>query len=508
MAVFQAICTKCGKSINLRKTQTDEYVCPFCGQSFTYAELQAAGDVVDVDKAKADYGRAQHYFSVGDYGMARSLFARVCSTDRNNFFAEFFCRLCDIRSAAAEGKISGADEVVSLVTASVEKMERTSQPDNVKKMFMKHSLSEVAKLLRELTDAIPKIYGDDKMRERRREYLMLAKDVRRLTVPEITSHASDRSVAEELLAIFDIAVHALSLAIAGQATDVSVDLPTAEEYNEARALYGVYLHYMRGADPKYTFPYHDDAVAANIEYNKTVREAVDAYNRLDKTSVKTHLSVKGEPLDDMLRHCRFGFDYTYSTLFRGLGNRGKAAETAGLLGDAMFFAEQLLMPRVFDEADGTRTISTCDFPDMLELAKRLSGVCSELALEDKVGLVNRLDEFYYRVNETIRYHYAIEHPAIRSELTSAREQKNKQYFYSRNFLYGVLCGAAVALTEVMPYDKHHMGDRIKLLKLGKDAAEELLYLFDYKLEEIEKTPKFASLPAIYGYINTDLRAYA
>ena len=68
MAVFQAICTKCGKSINLRKTQTDEYVCPFCGQSFTYAELQAAGDVVDVDKAKADYGRAQHYFSVGDYG--------------------------------------------------------------------------------------------------------------------------------------------------------------------------------------------------------------------------------------------------------------------------------------------------------------------------------------------------------------------------------------------------------------------------------------------------------
>ena len=50
------------------------------------------------------------------------------------------------------------------------------------------------------------------------------------------------------------------------------------------------------------------------------------------------------------------------------------------------------------------------------------------------------------------------------------------------------------------------------LKIAIDIPIELetapFYLFGYKLEEMERVPKFAPLAEIYGCMNTDLKLFA
>lgn len=62
MSVFHAICTGCGMSVHFERTREDVYACPYCGRSFSYAELSASCSLVNVEEARNEYVRAQHFF--------------------------------------------------------------------------------------------------------------------------------------------------------------------------------------------------------------------------------------------------------------------------------------------------------------------------------------------------------------------------------------------------------------------------------------------------------------
>ena len=51
MSVFHAICTGCGMSVHFERTREDVYACPYCGRSFSYAELSASCSLVNVEEA-------------------------------------------------------------------------------------------------------------------------------------------------------------------------------------------------------------------------------------------------------------------------------------------------------------------------------------------------------------------------------------------------------------------------------------------------------------------------
>ena len=120
-------------------------------------------------------------------------------------------------------------------------------------------------------------------------------------------------------------------------------------------------------------------------------------------------------------------------------------------------------------------------------------------------LDSSLERLYSSVCEAVRYRFNEEEPRLRREIDEARMQKNRKYFHYRNLMFGIVCASAAALTRIVPYTGHRLGDRIRLLKIGKQAADVLLYMFGYRLEDIEKVPKFSSLTEIYGCINTDLK---
>ena len=161
-----------------------------------------------VAQAKADYAAAYEYFKSGDFVMAGRYFDKVRETDRNNFFAEYYYRLSDIRRKRQEGKLCGAEFVIALLMEPVEKMKAACQPISVKRGFLLHAFSEAESLLNALYDTIGVIYGSSgDIDSARKEYLIMGRDCRRLTmIDREAAMLDDSEVSGHVISICEIAV--------------------------------------------------------------------------------------------------------------------------------------------------------------------------------------------------------------------------------------------------------------------------------------------------------------
>lgn len=507
MSAFHAICPSCGKSLYLESNREDVYVCPFCGKNITFSELMTSGNLIDVDRAKTEYGRAHEFFEQGDFKAAEKCFDKVREIDKNNFFAEYFYRLCNIRFLRQSGKLCGAEFIVGLIEAPLAKMGYTDQPEQIKRGFLLHVFAEAESLINALYETVSNLFSKaDDVATGRKEFLAMARDCRRLTLLDRrTAMLDDKEVCSHLIMLCNTVMNGLQNVVAYKYTDNRMFVPDESQYDEARALFGVYYHFVRSLDAEYKLPRPEQIFKENSDYNKLTVNVIDKY-RSECTDRALHICQSGARLTDMLYHCRSAFDYTYNTVFNSLGVRSGASAGDELLPDAIFFAHELVKPRVYKAADGQLVFDAADTKTLRDLCRKLNVVCAELERTDRNRLNIALEEMYADIFEISRYHYTEVVQSVRREFPDIRIQKNKQYFFYRNFLYGIVCSGVIALTQSVSYDKHRTGDRVKLLRLSKQAAEDLLYLFNYKTEEIENAPKFNDFTRIYGFINTDIKA--
>ena len=507
MASFHAICLYCGKSVYFERNKEDEYVCPYCGRHTTYSELLAGGNIINVEQARADYATAHEYFSAGDFAMAEKFFDKVRKIDKNNFFAEYFYRLSDIRRKRQEGKLCGAEFVMDMLAESVAKMKLTSQPVNVKRGFLLHAFAETESLLGALYDTIGALYCKPEDADTaRREYIVMGRDCRRLTMLDRdAAMLGDGEVSAHVVSVCEVVMRALQRAVSFISSGDALSMPSAEICDEAKALYGVFIHFVRTIRPGYTVGGCEAVYKDNAAYNAAAKTAVSEFAKSEKADARRFLTTRGEAFGNMMYRCRTAFDYTYNTIFVCPGGKTGRREEAALIGDAILFSEQIMMPRASVGPDGLVELTANDYSVLTEFSRKLSALVSELETLDKPLLDSSLERLYSSVCEAVRYRFNEEEPRLRREIDEARMQKNRKYFHYRNLMFGIVCASAAALTRIVPYTGHRLGDRIRLLKIGKQAADVLLYMFGYRLEDIEKVPKFSSLTEIYGCINTDLK---
>ena len=508
MSVYHAICTGCRMSVHFERTREDVYACPYCGRSFSYAELSASCSLVNVEEARNEYVRAQHFFSKRDYKNAELLFDKVRAMDRNNFYAEYYYRLCNIKVANSEGRLCGAEVIILLLDAPIEKLVRSALPQSIRRMFLVHAFKQVYELMKELFEAIGRMYPRSVEREQRnKEYLMYARGARRITLldPQ-TAMLGDEEIAVDAVSVCDLAMCALRRVSAASVVDMRLELPPQAVYDECRSLFSVYRHFATKTVPGYVFPHYRESYAELAAFTAKADAFIADYSRICGDGLTRGLSVQGDKLTHMLHFCRVGFDYIYFTVFRSFGCRTDEEEAAKYLCCAVRYALQLLTPRVFSGEDGPAFGDVSDEADAV--VRPLGTVCSELAVIGKPSLASVLEKFYADVYLLVARHYGDEKARISTELEYAKSAKNKRYFYYRNFLYGVAKCARPAFAETVPFTDHRRGDRLKLLRLCKSAADDLLYLFDYRTVEMEKNPKFADLPDLYADINTNIRRFA
>ena len=113
----------------------------------------------------------------GDYEMAGIWFGKVRKADPNNFFAEYFYRLSDIRRKRQEGKLCGAEFIMDLLLEPMAKMSYSGQPREICRGFLLNALSETSSLLSALYDTIGAIYGKPEDADSaRQEYITMMEE--------------------------------------------------------------------------------------------------------------------------------------------------------------------------------------------------------------------------------------------------------------------------------------------------------------------------------------------
>ena len=507
MPSIHIICANCGKSFVAARGE--EVTCPYCGKNFTLTELTAQGKIVDADKARSDYATAHGYFDAGDYEMAGIWFGKVRKADPNNFFAEYFYRLSDIRRKRQEGKLCGAEFIMDLLLEPMAKMSYSGQPREICRGFLLNALSETSSLLSALYDTRGAIYGKPEDADSaRQEYITMGNDCRRITVADRRiAMLDDEEIGNLVISICETVVKALVRAVSFIPVGKALSQPSAEICSEAKTLYGVFSHFVRSFRPGFTLAGSDAVYAENAAYDEEAVRSIAEYDRINKQNARKGLSTFSAQYDDMIYRCKSAFDYVYNTVFVCPGGNAGGESERALLCDALIFAEQIVMPRVYADQDGL-TVTAPDFDSLIAFSRKFGAIAEELKALDKQSLDASIEDIYEKICDSVRLAYNAEQPRMRREIDEDCARKNKMYFHYRNLLFGIVSASAFALTRIVPYTGHRKGGRIRLLKAGKQAADDLLYIFGHRLEEIEKVPKFRRLAELYACINTDLKAMA
>ncbi len=506
MSDFYAICPDCGRSLHIDGAIDNVYSCPHCGRSFSYAELGSSGNIVNVAAAKLAYGNARNLFDEGKYADAEKEFEKVCDFDCNNFFAEYFRLLCGIMRINAAGSCSGAEIIISLLGSPLEKLSLSCQPESVRRPFLLTAFRQTFSLIDELFKAVEKIYprrSDDG--ERVREYMTLARAVKKITLIDFdVAMLADKEIGELAVSICDTAMHALSRVVAVKISDFDLHIPETSLRDECRSMFSAYGHFVRKIVPEYVFPHYKENLAVLETFCGKVDEAIAAYKRVSSYD-GSFIDMKCDELSHMLYCCRTAFTFAYYTLFYGLGVRLSGKETAALMLKAVDYALKVMKPRVYDDGSGDKTIDAVSLEEARSVSVNLCNMITELKISDVSGLVGVLEENYDELCSVVYTHYGSLQAKIEAELEYIRATKNKKYFYYRNLLYGIVCSSIPALDEIVPIGEYRISSRIRLLKYCKSAADALLFMFDYRTQEIEKQPRYSDLTTIYSYLNTNIK---
>lgn len=505
MTEFHAICPECNTSVRFERNEDDAYLCPRCGRVLYYKNLQSGGCIVDVERAEQAYAEGKYALMRFEFREAESKFADVCKIDRNNYFADFFRRLSAIKALRAGGRLCGTEIILSLLKDPIEKMSRTLHPEAMKLEFLLYAFDETIVLLNELLDGIGRLYtsiGHDD--DRRKEYLLFASGVAELTsLPAEAAMFANAEVAEKAATVCDIGLRALQFVISGRMYRTELRIPSKESETEARALYAAFCSFLKTYAPNHALTFDEEAIRENEKFNRAVLDRVAKYNDSNRALAKRHLCLAGDGLLYLRYYCRTAFTYGYYTLFRGL-RAEREANAVGLMKSSLRCAFEVLRPRFYAGADGVET-DAMNHAELSEFARCFNDMCAEFAEISAADATVLFDAFFREVYEDVSFHYAEEIGLPKIDFPALRRGKNGQYFHIRNFLYGVVCCAALALPSVVVFYRHRTSDRVRLLKLGHVAGEHLFYLFGGRTAAMENIPKFADFPAMFNQIDTYLR---
>lgn len=507
MSDFYAICPECRRSLHFERTGDDVYPCPVCGRSFSYAELGSAGNIINVAAAKLSYGNARSLFDNGKYAEAEKEFEKACEFDCNNFYAEYFRLLCGIMQINGSGSYSGAEIIISLLGDPIEMLSRACQPESVRRSFLITAFRQTYSLLTGLFDAIEKIYsGRSDAGQRVSEYMTLARAVKKVTLIDYNDGMlADKEIGELAVSVCDIAMHALSRVVTVKISDFDLHIPETSLRDECRALFAAYSIFVRKIVPEYVFPHYKENFAEVESFFAKADESIATYRRISSYD-NSYTDVKSDELSDMLHSCRTAFTFSYYTLFYGLGVRLSGKDSVSLMLKAVGYALEAMKPRIYDDGNGDKTIEIGSLSEAKTASENLCTVIAELKVSDVSGLVGVLEKFYDELCAVIHTHYGSIQAKIDASLEYIRMTKNKRYFYYRNFLYGIVCSAIPAFNEIIPVGEYRIASRNRLLRYCKTAADSLLFMFDYRSNEIEKQPKYSDLTTIYAYLNTNIKS--
>lgn len=506
---FYAICPFCSKSIFVEENLSGGYSCPQCGQALGLPYLQEHDLIIDVAAADEQYKLAQQYFANTDFLAAGEHFVRVLKYNRNNYLADYYARLCDIYENEGKAEYNLPEKIIEAIISSIEKLMLSQVSIAARIEFINSVLSQAYILLSSHFNNIFEQYEKREMWDMLRDKsLNIASCVQSLiNIDKEKLMVFDSSVSKSLISIADLAICACQKVVQPHLGEGDkLILPTDYEYEKAKKLYSVFFYYATSLDPNYSFSSYKPDYTGNLLYNENVLTQLSRYNTANKQNNKKFLSDPNAGLDKVRESCQVAIKYSYYTCFKGLSVPKNDPSRQALIGESIGFCIETLMPRISIAEEKKVSIDVKKFGSACDTAFYLSEFLSDCADGNKRAAAEYMNRFYKRLLEMTKLYFSVVYNSYNKFVNKLKESQNREFRYYRNFLYQVVCCCALALKECIAFDQHNLGDRIKLLKLGKQVTEEFLLLSDYKIDELEQSAKYSDILDVFNAFDSSLAA--
>lgn len=505
---FYAICPFCHKSIIAEENLSGGYACPVCGQALGIPYLQENNLIIDLEEVTEAYELGQEYFKNTDFREALRYFNKVLKLDANNFKAYYYAKLCELYENEDDPGFDSASAMVDALTGSIGKTDMAQASPMEKIDFLCTVLNQGYIIFLNRFNLLFEKYEKTAMWDELRTYnLEIAEAVKRvIDIGDEKLMTFNADIKKHLVSICDLAMCSCQKVVDPHLLRDKriLDTPTDYEYRKAKELYGTFYYYTTALDPNYNFINFKIDYTGNLLYNESVTCKIDRYNLGNKSLSKKYLSSPGSDLSTVVSDCELAIKYSYHTCMKGLYMSVRDESRMALINDSIRFCFETLKPRISINDQKKVVIDIKTITRASEITVYLNAFMGEFGEYNKRLSADYLNRFYDELHEMIKLYYSIVYNSYNRFVNKLKQLQNTEFKYYKNFLYQITCCCALALTKLISYDQHKLGTRMKILKLGKEVSEEFLLLSDYKIEEIEQSPKYSDILDAFNYFDDSL----
>lgn len=485
--------------------------CNVCGQELTEESLISGDLIVDAQSADAEYRLAQEYFANSDFREAGNRFKKVLTYHKNHYLAEYFSALCDVYENEEKTDFNVGGQIFSGILKSIEKLGLCQVNINGRIEFLTVIFSQshiiLSSYFNRIYDKYEKTEMWDILRDKCVDIAVAAKDL--FVLDKELLMTFDKGIAKYLISIADLAICACRKAVAPHLiSDKILDLPTDYQYEKVKSCYGVIMYSASEIDSDYGSDEYKPDYTANLLYSKKVADELNKYNVENQSLNKRCLSTLGELLNSFKKDALTAVKYSYHTCFKSLSNCKTEQARIALINDSVSFCFELLMPRIYIDSDKKINVSVNSYTQAIDIYSYLNDFLRDFHEYNAKIAADCVVKFFERVYETVKTHFNSVVNAYEKSLDKIKDAHDSEYRYYKNFLHNIIYSCSVALKEMMYYDSHPMSERLKVLKLGKQACEEFLMLNDYKVEELAQSVKYSDMLDIYNELDNSIEEFS
>ncbi len=490
-----AICPFCSKTVSIEKTE--RISCPECGRIFTAAELKQKGLFIDSALEAKEFACAKDWFVNTEFLSAQQHFDKALAANKNSYLANYFSKICDIYLNEASPDYDIMDSVLDTINSSLMLLSRASVKISDRLTFIIAMLNETKIVIFNRLRSHSELFDTDIERFRKEKISDLIKLSMLFKIDGETLMTYSPDVAAVMLEIADCAVALCHRTVQTVAIGEELHSPTDAEYKEITRLNGDYCFYASSFDSAYdTNKYTPDFEQVGLLIDK-VSSRFEKYEAKDRHNAKKHIIGSEAEYNDILAECKKAVLFAYITCFRSLCDK-KYIKRRNLLKEGIKLLYRLLTPRVVID---DRKKPNIRFDKFVYAAENLSMLSEFLTAANEFDsfAVDSLKAFYTRLFDIISAYFVPEFDRYTRQVNKMKAARDDEFDNYCNLLLNVVCCCASALDAYVPpvsKDK----DRAKLVKICKQAAEEFLMLWDYRLDELEQSNIYRPILDIYNAV--------
>lgn len=500
-----AICPYCKKTtvINVASASADKQsagnsVCSICGHELNYEELRAKNLLIDAETEAREFALAKNYFANTEFMSAMQHFEKALAANRNSYLSQYFVKICEIyiNETSATFDVMGA--AIETVKVSLELLSRSGVTINDKLTFITAMLNEIKIIIINKLRSDTDIFETDIEEYRKRKIFDLQKLLALFKTDGELMMTYSPAVTNVLLEIADNAIAVCHKTVQTVAIGEDLHSPTKEEYRLLSQLDNDYSFFATSYASDYDARKYTPDFEQNTMLIDKVNDRLAKYDAKNRANAKKFITGDIEEYEDIIAECEKAVKFTYLNCFKSLCDP-KYVKRKALLKDGLVLLYRILTPRVTASDKKKYNMYLEKFVFLSDKFEMLSKFLDAECEFDNFAS-GSLRAFYQKLYDIVDMYFVAEYDKYSKIIDKLKQSRDEEFSYYEKFLYNTAVCCASALTAFVSFDDGKDKNRAKIVKICKQASEEFLMLWDYKIGDLEQSNIYRPILDIYNAV--------